>query len=324
MPSNNRIAGGVLAGRPSGAPRPFHLPSSASASHPFAFFAKGWETTKTGRSTPPKTGCPIHAAGPGVPTDRSSCVGWLAAWVGDHRSRVLHFFAHSIKRVGLALLSALAFVPAFAQAPTPPAAPTSRFVVVLNPAHGGNDAGANLDGQPEKAYTLAFSIRLRSLLTARGISVVTTRQSDVTMDPTQRAGIANHANAQACITLHASETGVGLHLFISSLAPARPQLFEPWKTAQAAWITRSVALEGVLHSVLQHAGITATMGRTALPTIDSMTCPAVAVEISPDSSAGGASGSSVPGSLADPSYQAQVAGALANALLEWRSEGSHL
>ena len=68
----------------------------------------------------------------------------------------------------------------------------------------------------------------------------------------------------------------------------------------------------------------ATMGRTALPTIDSMTCPAVAVEISPDSSAGGASGSSVPGSLADPSYQAQVAGALANALMEWRSEGSHL
>ncbi len=262
-------------------------------------------------------GCSIHAAS-------------LAAWVGDHKSRERHFVSRAGKYARLALISALLLVPACAQSPTPaappavPAAPSPSFVVVLNPAHGGEDPGANLDGEPERAYTLAFSIRLRSLLTARGISVVTTRQSDVTMDPAQRAGIANHARAQACITLHASETGAGLHLFISSLAPARPQLFEPWKTAQAAFITRSVALEGVLNAALQHAGIAVTMGRTALATIDSMTCPAVAVEISPDSSAGGASGSSVHGSLADPAYQAKIAAALANALMEWRTEGSQL
>ena len=76
-------------------------------------------------------------------------------------------------------------------------APTPRFVVVLNPAHGGDDAGANLDGQPEKAFTLAMSIRLRSLLAARGIDVITTRESDVTLDSVHRAQIANHARAQA-------------------------------------------------------------------------------------------------------------------------------
>ncbi|MGH9600604.1 MAG: N-acetylmuramoyl-L-alanine amidase family protein [Terracidiphilus sp.] len=227
-----------------------------------------------------------------------------------------------------ALFAAAASISAGAQAPPAPPAPASRFVVVLDAAHGGDDAGANLDGQPEKAYTLALSVRLRSLLTARGIAVVTTREADVTVDGVHRAEIADHASAQACLILHASESGFGVHLFTSSLAPEKPALFEPWKTAQAAWLTRSVALEGELNSAFEHAGMTVTMGRTELPTLDSLTCPAVAVEIGPargsDRAAGGAASSSAPGSLADPGYQAQVADALAAALVEWRVEGSQL
>ena len=65
-----------------------------------------------------------------------------------------------------------------------PPAPATRFVVVLDAAHGGDDAGGRLsNGQPEKAFTLALSVRLRSLLAARGIQVVTTRESDVAVDP---------------------------------------------------------------------------------------------------------------------------------------------
>jgi N-acetylmuramoyl-L-alanine amidase len=224
----------------------------------------------------------------------------------------------------IALAAACTTPDVFAQAPPPPSPPAAGFTVVLNAAHGGSDAGANLDGQPEKAFTLAMSIRLRSLLAARGIAVVTTRESDETVDAVHRAEIADHARAQACLTLHASETGTGVHLYTSSLEPARRVLFEPWKTAQAAWITRSVALEGVLNSALQHAGLAVILGRTALPVTDSMTCPAVAVEIAPGKQSGGVSGTSVPGSLADSNYQAQVADALAAALLEWREEGSKL
>lgn len=221
------------------------------------------------------------------------------------------------------LVALLAFSPsAFGQAPAVVSAP--HFVVVLNPAHGGDDAGANLDGQPEKIFDLAMSVRLRSLLAARGIDVITTRESDVTLVSVRRAEIANHARAQACLTIHASETGRGVHLYTSSLAPARTVLFEPWKTAQAAWVAHSVALEGTLNSALKHAGLSVTVGRTALPATDSMTCPAVAVEIAPGAQSGGASGQSVPGSLADPGYQAQVADALTAALVEWRAQGPKL
>ena len=198
-----------------------------------------------------------------------------------------------------------------AQAPSTPA---QRSVVLLDPAHGGDDPGARLGGQAEKAYTLALSIRLRSLLMARGFAVVTTRDSDVIVDSDRRAAIANNAKAMACLSLHASEGGNGVHLFVSSLAPIEAKRFLPWKTAQAAWITRSLSLAGMIDSALSHASVPVTLGRTALPAIDSMTCPAVAVEVAPDRS------SSAQAGFDDPDYRTRVAEALAAALVEWRSE----
>jgi N-acetylmuramoyl-L-alanine amidase len=191
-------------------------------------------------------------------------------------------------------------------------------VVVIDAAHGGDDLGGKFsDGQPEKAFTLAFSVRLRSLLAARGIQVVTTRESDEAVDLDRRAAIANRANAQACLSLHGSESGSGVHLFVSSLTPAQPARFAPWKTAQAASVTHSLALAGALNSALIQAGMNVTLVRTALLAVDSMTCPAVAVEVAPERGPD----KKVTAGLDDPNYQARVAGALAAALLDWRSEG---
>lgn len=211
-----------------------------------------------------------------------------------------------------ALLAITASGPIYGQAP--PAAP--RFVVVLDAAHGGDDAGGRLGSEAEKAYTLALGIRLRSLLMARGFGVVTTRESDATLEPDSRAQIANHANAQACISLHAAESGSGVHLFVSSLAPVQDARFLPWKTAQAAWIMRSLSFAGVVNSALSHATVHVTLGRTALPGIDSMSCPAVAIEVAPERS----TDAQGPASLDDPDYQARVVDALAAALVEWRSQ----
>jgi N-acetylmuramoyl-L-alanine amidase len=210
----------------------------------------------------------------------------------------------------------LAAWPASAQQPPSASGPQARFVVVLDAAHGGDDPGARLSsGQPEKALTLALSVKLRSLLAARGIQVVTTRESDAAVDSNQRAETANHAAAQACLILHASESGSGVHLFASSLAPAPSTRFAAWKTAQAASVTRSLALAGALNSALLRAGMQVTLGRTALPTMDSMTCPAVALEIAPERD-----GQKIVNGLDNASYQTRVVRALADALLEWRSE----
>jgi len=202
-------------------------------------------------------------------------------------------------------------LPSGSQSPAPPA----RFVVVLDAAHGGDDTGGRLDPDHlEKDFTLAMSVRLRSLLGARGMQVITTREQDATVDDNRRDEIANRANAQACLSLHASASGRGVHLYISSLAPAGGARFTAWRTAQAAWVSRSLALAGTLNGDLKQAEIPVIVGRMTLPVLDSMACPAVAVEIAPqgnDAQGGG---------LDNADYQAKVAGALASALLEWRSE----
>lgn len=222
-----------------------------------------------------------------------------------------------MRAAAIAVVFAAWCLPGFAQAPP---ASGSRFVVVLDAAHGGDDTGGHSSDWLEKNFTLALSVRLRSLLAARGMQVVTTRESDATLDGERRDEIANHANAQACVSLHGTLTGTGVHLFASSFAPAAQARFVPWKTAQAAWVMRSVAFEGVVNSALQQASLPVTVGRTALPVVDSMTCPAIAVEVSPDKNAAGTPADS----LNDPGYQARVANALAAALVEWRSEAAHL
>ena len=199
----------------------------------------------------------------------------------------------------------------------------ARFVVVLDAAHGGSDDGARLsNGQQEKAQTLALSVRLRSLLAARGMAVVTTRESDIAVDADRRAEIANRANAQACLSLHSSETGSGVHLFVSSLAPVQGARVLAWNTAQAAWVQRSLSLAGAMNSALGHAGVAVTVGRTALPAIDSMACPAVAVEVAPERASKAPGDGQRADGVDDPDYQARVAEALAAALVEWRQEAA--
>jgi len=217
----------------------------------------------------------------------------------------------------LFLFAATAQVAPAQQAPPAPSTQQPRFVVVLDAAHGGDDPGGLLlSGQPEKAFNLALNARLKSLLNARGFQVVGTRDNDVAVEPNRRAEIANRASAHACLILHASESGSGIHLFASQLAPAQPTRFTAWKAAQSAFVTRSLTLAGALNGALLHAGMTVTLGRTSLPALDSMTCPAVAVEIAPERDAD----QKTTAALDDPEYQARVAGALAAALVQWRAE----
>ena len=70
------------------------------------------------------------------------------------------------------LLSEAMALPAEAQGPT----------VVLDPGHGGEDGGAVApDGVKESAINLEQSLRLRDLLRFLGVSVVMTRESDVSI-----------------------------------------------------------------------------------------------------------------------------------------------
>jgi N-acetylmuramoyl-L-alanine amidase len=204
-------------------------------------------------------------------------------------------------------------------------------VVVLDPAHGGPDPGARLGPQLlEKDITLAIAARLRTSLAASGFTVVSTREADslTPLTTEQRAEIANRTRAIACIVIHATATGTGVHLYASPLQPKEPPAagepspkyrppFEPtpWETAQAEAIPQSLQLLGDLSATLKTTGIPVITGRAPLRPLDNMVCPAVAVELAPLIVPGA---NSTP--VTDPAYQQRVADTIARGLQYWRSQ----
>ncbi|MGC2404488.1 MAG: N-acetylmuramoyl-L-alanine amidase [Acidobacteriaceae bacterium] len=220
----------------------------------------------------------------------------------------------------------LLLVPLLAGGQTPPSPPASpapppvvrtgpRFAVVIDAAHGGSDSGARLsEHQLEKDLTLNLSIRLRSMLNAHGIGVVTTRESDSAIPAVNRAETANHIAAAACITLHATTSGSGVHLFTSSLTPIPVTRFLPWDTAQGAYAEQSLRLSSEIDSAMTHAEIPVTLGRTALQPLDSFTCPAVVVEFSPLHLTGRVI------QLSDQSYQDKIVAAMTSAVEQWQHD----
>jgi N-acetylmuramoyl-L-alanine amidase len=226
-----------------------------------------------------------------------------------------------------AVTAAVVLGSGWAQAPQSPAIPQLpparvpvvqvRFLVVLDPAHGGSDTGARLgDGILEKNLTLELAARLRSILESRGIDAVMTRQSDVNLTPLNRAETANAAAPTACLLIHATATGSGVHLFTSSLSPAARQPFSPWATAQAAYVTQSLKLESEIDGALVHTGIPVTLGQASVAPMDNLACPEVAVELAP--LVGGHVTQGKP--ITDAEYETSVVESVAAALEQWRSD----
>lgn len=208
---------------------------------------------------------------------------------------------------------------------------TNRNLIVLDPAHGGADSGASLGGQSvEKDVTLALAGQLRGALAAAGFSVVSTRDSDVPAPLTadQRAEIANRVRPLACIVLHASTAGSGVHLYASTLRQADAQAPDvdddtasftptPWDEAQAAFVAQSLTLEGNLSAALNKAALAAISGRAALRPLDNLTCPAIAIELAPLLVAG-----AEPTPATDAGYQQRVAASVAATLRVWRDQAA--
>jgi len=208
-------------------------------------------------------------------------------------------------------------VPAIPAPVNPPGVQPPRFLVVIDAAHGGNDIGARIEsGVLEKDVTLGLAGRLRSTLHARGVDVVMTRTTDVNLAAVNRAEAANRVQASACLVIHATATGSGVHLYTSSLTPAANERFLPWGSAQSAYVTESMKLESEIDSALAHAAIPVTLGKASVAPMDSIACPEVAVEMAP--LVGGHVTSSR--ALTDVSYQKSVVDAVAAALDQWRSD----
>ena len=95
--------------------------------------------------------------------------------------------------------------------------------VVIDPGHGGHDPGAQAAGLSEANIVLDIALRLERLLLERpGFDVVMTRRTDTFLPLDERTALANRADADLFLSIHANaardaRTG-GIETFVLNFA----------------------------------------------------------------------------------------------------------
>lgn len=160
----------------------------------------------------------------------------------------------------------------------PQAAAGGLRTIVLDPGHGGEEAGSKgATGALEKDVVLGVARKLKALLESRlGVRVLLTRDGDQAVPLDERAAVANNNKADVFISLHANASrraeasGAQLYCLATDpgadtarkLAPTRQSLpalgggfrevdMVPWEFAQLARVAESTLLAGALEEQLR-------------------------------------------------------------------------
>lgn len=196
-----------------------------------------------------------------------------------------------------------------APVPTNPIPAEKPLLIMIDAAHGGNDAGALLTPTAvEKNITLNVARRLKQELNTRGIQVQLVRDGDWSLSLDQRATIANTADPALYISLHASSLGRGMRVFTAMLPSSGENNgpFLDWDTAQSATRERSKTIQAQLMSAIQQTRFPVRVLMAPLRPLNNIKSPAIGIEISP--TAGDAA------QVASTGYQQMICSTVANAL----------
>ena len=209
-------------------------------------------------------------------------------------------------------------------------------VVVIDPGHGGTDAGAKGPNDTlEKTVTLNLAHILAQQLRER-YRVVLTRNGDYGLDHPDRTAVANQAKAEIFISLH---TGSG---FIHNINGSAVYFYQPfqesalttetrapkplqdsnpavsWEMIQAKYLRTSEKLADQIHSrlsTLWPAQDVKIQG-TPLLVLEGADMPAVAIEI------GNLPNPTSEKALGDPRFLSRVAGAITSGIDAFFAEKS--
>jgi N-acetylmuramoyl-L-alanine amidase len=85
-----------------------------------------------------------------------------------------------------------------------------KTLVIIDPGHGGKDVGAvGIGGIQEKRIVISISQQVARLLEQQGIQVRMTRDSDYFISLEGRTNLANRLNADIFVSIHANSAGRG-------------------------------------------------------------------------------------------------------------------
>ena len=111
----------------------------------------------------------------------------------------------------------------------------ARALILLDPGHGGQDAGVQVEGFKESEFSLDLAGRMKPLLAARGLDVALTRDSDLDLSPSARVALANAQQPMALVSLHANaafqSAAHGPRIFVPADGPVDEPSAPLWQQA---------------------------------------------------------------------------------------------
>ncbi len=180
--------------------------------------------------------------------------------------------------------------------------------IVIDPGHGGHDAGATTSGVREADCTLLVAQRLRDILRQRGYNVILTREQNQYLSDQQRIDRANAAPDALFLSLHLNSGRSDIRgIETYAMYPAgkgEPAL--PGNIHDSANAALAFALQA---SLISHTGARdGGFRRARYSLLSSINCPAALVEL------GYITHSEEGTRLGTDSYQTQLAQALADGI----------
>ena len=191
---------------------------------------------------------------------------------------------------------------------TPPASmprvPNGRMVVMIDPGHGGKDPGTiGIGGVQEKNVILPISQEVAAILEQQGVQAVLTRTSDYFVSLEGRVQMADRANANLFVSIHAN-----------AISLSRPDV----NGLETYYYSSGQRLAQTIHnSILQSVDVSDRRVRQArFYVLRKSSMPSVLVEV------GFLTGRDDSAKLANPSYRSQVAQAIARGILQYIQQNS--
>ncbi|MEA5598223.1 N-acetylmuramoyl-L-alanine amidase [Rivularia sp. UHCC 0363] len=87
--------------------------------------------------------------------------------------------------------------------------PSGRVVVIIDPGHGGQDPGAiGIGGLQEKDIILPIGQKVAQILEQNGVQAILTRSTDYFVSLQGRVDMAERANANVFVSIHANSVGL--------------------------------------------------------------------------------------------------------------------
>jgi N-acetylmuramoyl-L-alanine amidase len=181
--------------------------------------------------------------------------------------------------------------------------PNEKIVVVIDPGHGGKDPGAiGINGVREKDLILPISQQVADILELQGIQVIMTRNDDRYISLQDRSKMANRANADLFISIHANSMGM-----------SRPDI----SGLETYYLEDGMRLaESIHHTILKNVDVkNRRIRRARFYVLRHTQMPAVLVEI------GFLTGKEDAQKLANQTYRDQMAQAIADGILQYVRKG---